>query len=303
MPELPEVEVVRGGLAPFVTGASVLGAEILDARSLKRHHPSGGDFEKCVTGRVLSPPARRGKFLWIGFVDDPDHALLAHLGMSGQLLIDEPGSAHKPLARILLHLLAPTGDDSHASEWVLSFVDQRLFGSLAIDVLVATADGEPGGKGSSDPRVPSQVAHIARDVLDPAFDRDQFERVVSARGSGIKRVLLDQGVISGIGNIYADEALWAAQLHYDQSASTLSHDQISVLVHEIQSVFERALAEGGTSFDSQYVNVNGRSGYFSRSLQAYGRTGEPCPRCGTPINRDKFMNRSSFYCPRCQQLR
>jgi formamidopyrimidine-DNA glycosylase len=183
------------------------------------------------------------------------------------------------------------------------FVDQRIFGSMAVDTLVPTADGAAGGFGTDEPLVPTQVSHIARDPLDPAFDDAGFARVLGRKKTGIKRALLDQTLISGIGNIYADEALWAAKLHYAQPTSSLSRARIRTLLNEVRLVLAKALAEGGTSFDAQYVNVNGASGYFSHSLNVYGQEGKPCPRCGTPIVREQFMNRSSHFCPRCQRLR
>lgn len=303
MPELPEVEVVRAGLAPAVTGATVLGVEVFEPRSLKRHDPLAGDFERLLTGRVLAAPARRGKFLWVPLTNEPAHdepqqAIVAHLGMSGQLLLREPGAVEAGLLRIRLHIEHPV----HGELWV-HFVDQRIFGSMAVDTLVPTADGFPAGFGTDRPLIPSQVAHIARDPLDPAFDDADFFASLKKRGSGIKRVLLDQTVVSGIGNIYADESLWAARIHYDQPANTLSRARARTLLTEVRHVLDRALAEGGTSFDAQYVNVNGNSGYFARHLHSYGREGQPCDRCGTPIVREKFMNRSSFFCPRCQRMR
>jgi formamidopyrimidine-DNA glycosylase len=207
VPELPEVEVVRAGLASAVTGATILGVEVFEPRSLKRHDPVAGAFETLLTGRVMEEPARRGKFLWIPLQGAPRRAIVAHLGMSGQILLR------------------------------------------------------------------------------------------------IKRVLLDQTVLSGVGNIYADEALWAARIHYEQPASSLSRAKVRTLLAEVRHVLEKALAEGGTSFDAQYVNVNGNSGYFAHSLNAYGQEGKPCPRCGTPIVRERFMNRSSHFCPHCQKLR
>src|SRR6185437_15788153 len=186
--------------------------------------------------------------------------------------------------------------------WV-DFVDQRIFGSMAVDALVPTADGLPGGYGTDEPLVPAQVAHIARDPLDPAFDDARFAAILARKNTGIKRALLDQTVISGIGNIYADEALWAAKMHYAQPASSLSRARIRVLLAEIRLVLSRALAEGGTSFDAQYVNVNGASGYFSHSLNVYGQEGRPCPRCGRPIVREQFTNRSAHLCTYCQRLR
>lgn len=298
MPELPEVEVVRSGLAPAVSGAVVLGVEVFEPRSLRRHDPAAGAFETLLTGRVMATPTRRGKFLWVPLSGLPRRAIVAHLGMSGQILLREPGAVEAGLLRIRLHIEHPR----HGELWV-HFVDQRIFGSMAVDSLVPTADGAPGGFGLDEPLVPTQVAHIARDPLDPAFDDAAFAAALARKNSGVKRVLLDQTVISGIGNIYADEALWAARIHYEQPANSLGRATVQTLLAEVRHVLEKALAEGGTSFDAQYVNVNGNSGYFARHLHSYGREGRPCDRCGTPIVREKFMNRSSFFCPRCQRRR
>ncbi|WP_431276970.1 bifunctional DNA-formamidopyrimidine glycosylase/DNA-(apurinic or apyrimidinic site) lyase [Leifsonia poae] len=302
MPELPEVEVVRAGLAPAVTGATILGVEVFEPRSLRRHDPVAGGFEALVTGRVMATPVRRGKFLWIPLEDstgvEPGRAIVAHLGMSGQILLREPGAVENGLLRIRLHIEHP-----ELGELWVHFVDQRIFGSMAVDTLVPTVDGAPGGRGTDKPLVPTQVSHIARDPLDPAFDDAGFARSLGKKKTGIKRALLDQTLISGIGNIYADEALWGAKLHYAQPANSLSRARIRTLLAEIRLVLTKALAEGGTSFDAQYVNVNGASGYFSHSLNAYGQQGRPCPRCGTLIVREQFMNRSSHFCPHCQKLR
>jgi formamidopyrimidine-DNA glycosylase len=298
VPELPEVEVVRAGLAPAVTGATILGVEVFEPRSLKRHDPLAGVFETLLTGRTMQGPVRRGKFLWIPLEGAPRRAIVAHLGMSGQILLREPGTDEAGLLRIRLHIESP----GHGELWV-HFVDQRIFGSMAVDSLVPTADGAHGGLGTDEPLLPTQVTHIARDPLDPAFDDARFAAALARKNTGIKRALLDQTLVSGIGNIYADEALWAARIHYAQPANSLSRAKVRTLLAEIRHVLEKALAEGGTSFDAQYVNVNGNSGYFSHSLNAYGRQGEPCPRCGTPIVREQFMNRGSHFCPRCQRLR
>ena len=290
---------MRAGLAPAVTGATIAGVEVFEQRSLKRHDPVAGTFEALLTGRTMLEPARRGKFFWIPLDGSvPRRAIVAHLGMSGQLLLREPGTPEDGLLRIRLHVAHPV----HGELWV-HFVDQRIFGSMAVDTLVGTADGMPGGRGTTEALLPAQVAHIARDPLDPAFDDDGFARALAKKNTGIKRALLDQTLVSGIGNIYADEALWAAKLHYEQPTRTLSRARIRTLLAEVRLVLEKALAEGGTSFDAQYVNVNGASGYFSHSLNVYGRAGLLCPRCGTPVVREPFMNRSSHRCPRCQRLR
>lgn len=286
MPELPEVEVVRAGLAPAATGATITVVTVCDERSLRRHEGPSEDFIDRLTGRRMLEPQRRGKFLWIP-LDASEEALVIHLGMSGQVLLRTPGT-DDARTRIRLELKHPERGPLR-----VNFVDQRIFGSMAIDRLVPTAD--------SDEFIPSQVAHIARDPLDPLFDDALFHRRLRAKNTTIKRALLDQTLVSGIGNIYADESLWAASIHYDQPTSALSLPKSKLLLQEVRVVLARALEEGGTSFDAQYLNVNGQSGYFAHSLRAYGQHGKPCPRCGTAIVRESFMNRGSHYCPKCQR--
>ncbi|TAM71295.1 MAG: bifunctional DNA-formamidopyrimidine glycosylase/DNA-(apurinic or apyrimidinic site) lyase [Microbacteriaceae bacterium] len=308
MPELPEVEVVRAGLAPAVTGATVLSVEVFDTRSLRRHDPAAGDFAARLTGQRIGAAVRRGKFLWLPLVDPVASArsaasvsaLLVHLGMSGQVLLREAGAPLADDGPVRIRLLVQ--HPGHG-ELALHFVDQRIFGSMAVDRMVATADAASGGFGDAAALVPSQVAHIARDPLDPAFSDAAFLAVLQHKNTGIKRALLDQTLISGIGNIYADEALWAARVHFAQPAATLSRRKAQTLLTEVRLVLAKALAEGGTSFDAHYVNVNGASGYFSHSLNAYGQHGKPCPRCGRAMVREAFMNRSSHFCPHCQRLR
>ncbi|MGN6744438.1 MAG: bifunctional DNA-formamidopyrimidine glycosylase/DNA-(apurinic or apyrimidinic site) lyase [Amnibacterium sp.] len=295
MPELPEVEVVRAGLEPAVAGALIAGVEVVEPRSLKRHPQGVADFEERLAGRRIRSAVRRGKFLWFPLDGEPHEAVLAHLGMSGQMLLrSQEADADKQL-RVRLVLESPD-----LGPVTVAFVDQRIFGSLAVDRLVPTADGAAGGAGDAAPLVPAQVAHIARDPLDPAFDDLDFARRLRAKRTGVKRALLDQTLVSGIGNIYADEALWAARLHYDHPTVRLSRAQALALLAELRQVLEKALADGGTSFDAQYVNVNGASGYFAQRLNVYGRQGKPCPRCGTPIVREPWMNRGSHLCPACQ---
>jgi formamidopyrimidine-DNA glycosylase len=289
MPELPEVEVVRAGLEPAVTGATVTAVRIFDERSLRRHDGPAEDFVDRMTGATLATPRRRGKFLWVPMGNGT--ALVVHLGMSGQVLLREPDAQLDRLTRISLDVTHP----EHGALRV-DFVDQRIFGSMAIDELVESGD-------VSGDLVPSQVRHIARDPMDPNFDDALFLAKLAKRNTGIKRAILDQNLISGIGNIYADEALWASRIHYDQPTSSLSRPRAKTLLAEVRLVLGKALAEGGTSFDAQYLNVNGESGYFSHSLNAYGQQGEPCPRCGRMIVREQFMNRGSHFCPFCQRVR
>ncbi|PZU26616.1 MAG: DNA-formamidopyrimidine glycosylase [Microbacterium sp.] len=301
MPELPEVEVVRAGLAPAVVGARIESVTVSDDRALTRHAGDGAAFERALMGRTISAAARRGKFLWLPLEDrEPGNseAIVGHLGMSGQLLLRAPGAAPERHERIRLDIAHP-----EHGELTVVFADQRTFGSLAVDGLVPTADGAAGGWGTDAAVVPTQVAHIARDPLDAAFSDVRFFRTVRAKRSAIKRILLDQTVISGVGNIYADESLWAARVHPETPGENLSPRSVNLLLHEMRAVLEKALGEGGTSFDAQYVNVNGQAGYFAHSLNAYGREGMPCPRCGRPIVRASFMNRSSHFCARCQRPR
>jgi formamidopyrimidine-DNA glycosylase len=286
MPELPEVETVRAGLAEYLTGAKVTSVEVLDVRSLKRHQPGVQDFVNVMTGATLKHFSRRGKFLWIP-LDREGLALVGHLGMSGQMLVRDAGSEPDKLTRVILHAQTPSGKGLE-----MRFVDQRIFGSLAIDELETIGHGE---------QLPKTVAHIARDPLDPNFDEAAVIKKLRARTAGIKKVLLDQGVLSGVGNIYADEALWRAKLHYDQPANSLSLPKTKELLGHIREILAAAVLVGGTSFDEQYKNVNGQSGYFEVSLNAYGMTGRPCPRCGRAIVRESWMNRGSHFCPKCQK--
>ena len=313
MPELPEVEVVRRGLARWLRGRTITAVDVLDPRSIRRHALGTEDFIGNLENSTVLDVVRRGKFLWMPLRSEeplgeaargeamPGVALMAHLGMSGQLLMQDPAVPDEKHLKVRLHLSSSDGMPAQ-----LRFVDQRIFGGLFVTSLVPTSDGGPGGQGETPlPEIAEEASHIARDPLDPHFSFDDFYRKVRARKTGLKRALLDQGVISGIGNIYADEALWRARLHYAKPTDTLKRADAVRLIDAAKEVMRDALAAGGTSFDSLYVNVNGASGYFARSLDAYGRAGEPCRRCsavGLPgvIKREQFMNRSSHTCPVCQ---
>lgn len=278
MPELPEVEVVRRGLDAHVTGRTIAAVRVHHPRAVRRHEAGPADLTGRLLGARISGTGRRGKYLWLT-LDEGDAALVVHLGMSGQMLLGPiPKEDHLRIAALL--------DDGTA----LSFVDQRTFGGWLLADMV-TVDGTA---------VPMPVAHVARDPLDPRFHRDGVVTVLRGKHSEIKRQLLDQTVVSGIGNIYADEALWRAKINGARLASSLTRKALGELLDAAAEVMTEALGQGGTSFDSLYVNVNGQSGYFDRSLDAYGREGEPCRRCGAIMRREKFMNRSSTYCPRCQ---
>ena len=297
MPELPEVEVVRRGLAEHVVGRKVAAAEVLHLRAVRRHLAGPADVIGRLTGRTLTAARRRGKYLWLEL--DSDEALLAHLGMSGQLLVCDPATPPQKHLRVLLSF-ADGGPQ-------LRFVDQRTFGGVSVEPLVegvpATGGrvvGTAGGVATRTELVPAPVAHIARDPMDPAFDADAVVRALRARRSAVKRALLDQSLVSGIGNIYADEALWLAKLHGNRPTASVTRKAGLEVLARASEVMAAALEQGGTSFDALYVNVNGNSGYFERSLNVYGQEDRPCRRCGTPIVREPFMNRSSYSCPRCQ---
>jgi formamidopyrimidine-DNA glycosylase len=312
MPELPEVEVVRRGLEGHVVGRRIARVDILHPRAVRRHVEGGDDFAARLVGRTVTAARRRGKYLWLelgdgasageakvalGASDAPkatfasrvpavaagSDAVLAHLGMSGQMLVacdDRPDEKH---LRIRVRF-----DDGGE----LRFVDQRTFGGLSVHPLVPAAGGADV--------LPAPIAHIARDPMDPAFSLDDAVAAIRRRRTELKRTLLDQTAVSGIGNIYADEALWRARLHGSRPTERLTRAQGRTVLLAAARVMDEALAQGGTSFDALYVNVNGASGYFDRSLAVYGQADRPCPRCGTPIRREPFMNRSSYFCPRCQ---
>ncbi|MGC3860141.1 bifunctional DNA-formamidopyrimidine glycosylase/DNA-(apurinic or apyrimidinic site) lyase [Micromonospora chersina] len=276
MPELPEVETVRQGLAQWVIGRRISAVEVRHPRAVRRHEPGGAHFADVLTGRTITDVRRRGKYLWLPL--DSGDALIGHLGMSGQLLLQPVGAADELHLRVRFRF----ADDGPE----LRFVDQRTFGGLSVS--------EGGAE------LPTEIAHIARDPMDPEFSDAAFVAALRKRRTEVKRALLDQTLISGVGNIYADEALWRAKLHGARPTDALTGPAAGRLLGHVRDVLGEAIKQGGTSFDELYVNVNGESGYFDRSLNAYGREGEPCPRCGTPIRREAFMNRSSYSCPRCQ---
>jgi formamidopyrimidine-DNA glycosylase len=281
MPELPEVEVVRKGLETHVVGRVIRSVQVLHPRAVRRHLAGPRDFEAALRGLAVTGARRRGKYLWlpVAQASPAEDALLAHLGMSGQLLLSDPARPLSPHVRARFEF-----DDAGPD---LRFTDQRTFGHL---VLV------PGGAD-----LPALIAHIAPDPMEPAFNEAEFIARLRTRHTGVKAALLDQSLISGVGNIYADEALWRARIHWSRPAASLRRAEAARLLTAVREVLAEALTAGGTSFDSLYVNVNGESGYFGRSLAVYGREGGPCPRCGTAIRRDRFANRSAFSCPSCQR--
>ena len=282
MPELPEVEVVRAGLEPHLSQRTVADVDVLHPRAVRKHEAGPADFAARLVGAEVSSVRRRGKYLWLEL--DSGEVLLGHLGMSGQLRIQRPGTADERHLRVRIRF-ADGGPE-------LRFVDQRTFGGLSVAGVVS-AQGT---------KLPEPVAHIAADPMDAAFDVGGVVRRLRTRRSEVKRALLDQTLVSGIGNIYADEALWRARVHWAHPTARISVAKAKAVLSASREVMAEALEAGGTSFDALYVNVNGQSGYFERSLDAYGRMGEPCRRCHGRIRRAEFANRSAYFCPRCQRL-
>ncbi|EWS82523.1 formamidopyrimidine-DNA glycosylase [Brachybacterium phenoliresistens] len=316
MPELPEVEVVRRGLAPHVIGRTIAEVEVLEPRAARRHAGGPADLVDQLRGVRVAALVRRGKFLWWRLEDaggeDLGVALMTHLGMSGQLRVrgadaqsdaassDAVAASSGPRPDPLRHRRITLRLDDGT---LVDFIDQRIFGGLWTSPLVTASDGQAAGMGGDDALLPADAAHIGRDLLDPAIDLEAVAARIRARSASVKSLLLNQEIASGIGNIYADEGLWEARVRYDTPGSRVSRARTLALLEATAAVMRRALEVGGTSFDALYVNVDGRSGYFARSLSAYGREGEPCPRCGTAIRRVSFMNRSSHFCPACQRKR
>ena len=307
MPELPEVEVVRRGLADHVVGRAFSHVAVTGERSARRHALGKEHLAQTLTGRTVASAQRRGKYLWLTFAgrdgEGLGEALVIHLGMSGQVLVEAADAPLEKHAHAVFDLSPRVGEGGEftgnftenaesesADPEQMRFVDQRTFGGLFLDPLT-TAHAR---------HVPASIEHIAPDPLEDAFDPDAVARLMHSKNVAIKRMLLDQAVISGVGNIYADEALWRGKIHGQQPGSALSAAQLQALLRHVAEVMEEALDQGGTSFDAMYVNVNGASGYFSRSLNVYGQQGKPCPRCGVLIVREQFMNRSSHFCPACQ---
>lgn len=252
-----------------------MGVDVLHPRPVRTHPGGPAGFVESLAGRRVDEVRRRGKYLWLALDDD---ALIVHLGMSGQFRVNRPGDELVRNTRVCFLL-----DDGAE----LRFVDQRMFGGL---------EWRPG-------EASCPVPHIALDPFDPVFDATAVARTLRARRTTIKRALLDQRLISGIGNIYADETLWRTRVHYDMPTELLGPRKAVTVVRTAAEVMAEALEQGGTSFDSLYVNVNGESGYFSRALDVYGREGLPCSRCGSPIKRVAFMNRSTHFCLVCQRKR
>lgn len=283
MPELPEVEVVRKGLAKHVKNRKISNAKVRNNRALRNFEFSTKTFEKTIAGFTINSVERRGKFLWMT-LKNSSQAISAHLGMSGQMLMvkkDEKPSTH---ARVTF--------DFSDTKRSLHFIDQRTFGWVNLEELVEAKDKR---------LVPQSVLHISPDLFEESFDMDKTISNIKRRKTGIKQALLNQEIVAGIGNIYADEALWLAKTHWADVCENLSEKKIKEILISAKEVMAKALEKGGTSFDDLYIDVNGESGYFENELNAYGREGERCYRCDLEMVREAFSNnRSSTICPNCQ---
>ncbi len=289
MPELPEVETVRSGLAAKILGATINDVKVFENRSIRQHDKGKRDFQAQLTGNKILAASRRGKFMWLQLENqNRDDALIIHLGMSGQVLIHKTKDVEKH-ARVVFNLTSKQN-----KEVKMRFVDQRMFGGMFLDSLIETEEGD---------LLPSRVTHIARDLFDPYVDDEKIITEIMRRKAGVKSLLLNQSIVSGVGNIYADEALWQTKLHYLTPGSRLKAAQIRLTLDALREIMRKAIAAGGTSFDEQYVRVNGQSGWFEVELNAYGQEGQPCARCGREIVREAWANRSSHRCPRCQPAR
>lgn len=277
MPELPEVETVRRGLAKFLPKSKIKDIQVLHPRVNR----NGEERLESAVGAKIESINRRGKYLWFSL--DRGNAIVGHLGMSGQMLIKSQNEPISPHVRAIIRFAGTSKE--------FRFVDQRTFGWLTIDRLISTPTGE----------IPELCRHIAQDPFDSKFNLDQSIQSLSQRKTEIKRALLNQEIISGIGNIYADEALWYSRIHPERKIESISQNELRTLIRNATKVMKNSLKRGGTSFDDLYIDVNGQSGYYEVSLKAYGREGEPCKRCGTGIRRITFANRSSHFCPQCQR--
>ena len=314
MPELPEVESVRRGLSAWLTGSTITRARVLDARILgttsARNVPAERvvSFERALEGVRIASVERRGKYMWMPLAGDGlagdgeaaevgEWALAMHLGMSGQARIHEADNPLHSHTRVVFDVAGPAGVAQ------LRFVDQRIFGHLGVERLVPGVAGTPGATGTAGERrlVAESASEVGLDPFEDGFSVPVVARAIARKNVAIKTALLDQRVVSGVGNIYADEALFEVGVHPAARASRLRISRIERALEAARDVMARALEVGGTSFDALYVNVNGESGYFERSLQVYGREGQPCVRCSTPITRVVLGGRSTHVCVKCQK--
>lgn len=275
MPELPEVEVVRRSLAPRLVGETVARVE---ARAPALREPlDRAALARDLEGRRVSEVRRRAKYLLVEV--DGGATLALHLGMSGRLTVAEADDASPPALHehLVLHL---------ASGRRLRFVDPRRFGA-AFTLPTAAVDDDP------------HFARLGVEPLGDGFDGARLAAAARRRRGPVKPFLMDAGVVVGVGNIYASEALWAAGVHPKRSVKRISPARWRRIADAVRETLLRAIAQGGSSI-SDFVDGEGRAGYFQVTFAVYDREGLPCPRCGTPVRRIVQAGRSTYYCPGCQ---
>ena len=280
MPELPEVETVRRGLSRYVVGRTVAAVEVTGARSVRRQ--GAAELVARLVGRRLEAADRRGKYLLVRL--DDGAVLVVHLRMSGQLrFVAAPASAAPVAAHT--HVRIGFADGSE-----LRFVDQRTFGELFVT-------GDLDGRG-----VPVALAALGPDPLVDGIDRARLAALAARRRTSCKAFLLDQHVLAGVGNLYADEALFRARLRPARPAALLRPGQLARLVASLEQVLAEAVAaRGSTLRDARYVDLMGKAGAFQEAHAVYGREGAPCVRCGRPVHRVRLAGRSSHFCATCQR--
>lgn len=276
MPELPEVEVIRRDLERDTVGKRIKDVQVKLPRIIRRHK-NKKEFTDALAGAKITKVDRRGKYLLMHL--DSGRVLVMHLGMSGRIERTTGRKSVEKHTHVVIKF--STGGE-------LRFIDMRQFGEL----FVAAEDGLDGVK---------ELSHIALDPLGDSFTWQVFSEIVSSRKMKLKSLLMDQKFISGIGNIYSDEILWAAGLRHDRQSDSLTSQEVRRMYRAMQEVLQEGIRHGGVTLeDETYRNLYGKTGEFQQHLKAYGREGEPCRRCRTPIVRERWGNRSTYFCRQCQ---
>ena len=277
MPELPEVEVMRRDLEREVVGKKIKAVEVTGTRSVRRHK-NRKEFITVLTGRKITAVQRRGKYLIVKL--DGTDALIVHLGMSGQLLRAKTAREKAPKHTHVAITFTQGG--------LLRFVDPRTFGEM----FIASYD---------DLEQVEELAHLGLDPLETALSWDLFGRMLAEKKTKLKPLLMDQKFIAGIGNVYSDEILFEAGLKWERQSDSLSQQEVRRLYRAISETLNGAVKYRGSSLaDEQYVDLFGKPGEYQGELKVYGREGEPCRRCRTPIQTVKVAQRTSYFCPQCQ---
>jgi formamidopyrimidine-DNA glycosylase len=278
--ELPEVEVMRRDLEKDVVGRKIAAAEVRPSRNAMRvirRHARRKEFTDRVVGRRITKAERRGKYVLLQL--DNGEVLVVHFGMSGRFVRANKRQALPPHTHVVITF--QQGGD-------LRFVDPRTFGEMFV------ASTNELGK-------VKELQHIAIDPLDHMFTWQTFGGLLAQRASKLKPLLMDQKFMSGVGNIYSDEVLFAAGLRHDRMSDSLSSQEVRRLYRALQEVLQEAIRYRGTTLDDDaYLDLFGKPGEFQTELKVYGRDGRPCRRCRTPVQTVKSSGRSSFFCPQCQ---